>query len=215
MKYYKVSNSTGKETGRTYPQLHCLTQPYAHSMTAWEFPGFTPKLTFELEKAAKLTDVLSNTAVSSGNGFLVNSKVKDILSNFNLMTHKYYDANIVVTKSGATLNYYWLHLCQPELSKQLDYKKSVFYETEWTFRKDIIKISSYKHYEELKSKDKEAIFGADLDEIFVTEKFDKDLDLFTFIPFSGQKFISAKLMDTLENNKVTGLSYEESTEIKF
>jgi len=215
MKYYNITNSTGKETGRTYPQLHCLTQPYAHSMNAWQFPSFTPKLIFELEKTAQLTDVLSSAAVSSGNGFLVNSKVKDIFSDFNLMTHKYYDANIVVPKTGETLNYYWLHLCQPELSMQLDYKKSVFYETEWTFRKDIINIASYKHYEELKAKDKRAIFGVDLDEIFVTEKFNKDLDIFTFIPFTGQKFISSKLKDALENNKVTGLAYEETTEIKF
>ena len=129
MKYYSVSNSTGKETGRSYPQMHCLTQPYAHLMSAWEFPDFNPKLIFELEKGAKLTDVLSQASISA-KGFLVNDKVKEVLSKFKLMTHRYYDASIYLPKSGETLNYYWLHLCQPELSHQLDYTKSVFYETE-------------------------------------------------------------------------------------
>jgi len=214
MNHYSLSNSTGKETGRTFPQLHCLTQPYAHSMSSWEFPDFKPKLIFELQKTAKLTDVLSNAAISAS-GFLISSKVKDILDRFNLMKHKYYDAIIVIPKTGETLNYHWLHLCQPELINQLDYEKSVFYETRWEFREDIIKLTSYKHYEELKAKDKNAMFGVELDEIFVVETFDKELDIFTFIPFSGQKFISSKLKVAFDENKVTGFNYEEATEIKF
>ena len=214
MKYYNVSNSTGKETGRSYPQALCLTQPYAHLMSAWEFPGFNPKLIFELEKGAKLTDVLSQASISA-NGFLVNDKVKAVLSKFKLMTHKYYDASIYLPKSGETLNYYWLHLCQPELSHQLDYTKSVFYETKYAFRENLIQISSFEHYEELKSRDKEAKFGVELDEIQVNEEFDKDLRMFTFIPFAGKKSIATELKEALEANKVIGFEFEVATEIKF
>lgn len=152
MKYYSVSNSAEKETGSSYPQLHCLTQAYVHSMTAWEFPSFTPKLVFELEKSAKLTDVLSNGSISSENGFLVNEKVKNILGDFHLMTHKYYEATIILPKTSDRLIYYWLHLCQPEFTEQLYYEKSIFYETKWNNRKDIIKIDSFDYYKGLKFK---------------------------------------------------------------
>ncbi|MBK8875579.1 MAG: hypothetical protein IPN13_17345 [Bacteroidetes bacterium] len=214
MKYYRISNSTGKETGRTYPQLHCLTQPYAHSMSSWEFPGFTPILNFELNKTAKLTDVLSQSSIGA-TGLLINDKVKDILNQFKLMGHKYYDANIVIPKSGEKLSYYWLHLCHTELALQLDYSKSVFYETEWAFRKEVIKIKSFDHYKELKSGDNQAKFGVKLDEIFVSEEFDKGLDFFTFLPFSKFEIISSELKRALELNNVTGIQYEEAHEIKF
>ena len=213
MKYYSVSNSAEKEIGRTYPQLHCTTQIHAHALSAWEFPHFTPQLKFDLEKSAKLTDVLSTGSISA-HGFLVNRKVKDILVDFNLMTHTYYTASVSLPKTGETLPYYWLHFSQPELTKQLDYQNSIFYETEWTFRENVIKINSYEHYQELKSYDKKAKFGVEIDEIVVSEKFDKDLDVFIFLPFSNL-YISTRLKDALDDNKVIGLKYEEAPEVKF
>jgi peroxiredoxin len=92
---------------------------------------------------------------------------------------------------------------------------SVFYETEWTFRKDIIKLNSFLHYKELKAKDTQAMFGVSVDEIFVTEKFNKGLDIFTFIPFTTNKFITSRLKNTLEQHKVTGLVYDDAPEINF
>jgi hypothetical protein len=67
-----------KIIGKDYPQTECQTQAYAHSLNAWEFPNFEPKLIFNLAKRAILTDVLSNAAISA-NGLLVNEKVKNIL----------------------------------------------------------------------------------------------------------------------------------------
>lgn len=213
MNYYILSNSTGKEIGKAYPQLHCLTQAHAHSMSAWEFPNYIPKLNFELNKTSKLTDVLSNASISA-NGFLINDKVKKIFENFNLMSHQYYEANIIIPKSGEVQNYFWLHLCQTELAKQLDYKRTVFYETEWTFRKEIIDIESYEHYERLKEQDHEAKFGIELDEIFLSNMFNKNLDMFTFLPFSENIYISNRLKEALENDHVTGFNFDETTEIK-
>ena len=214
MKYYRMCYSTSKDIGRTFPQLHCLTQNYAHQLSSWKFPSFTPKLEFELNKTANLTEVLSNAAISA-NGFLINSKVKDILNLFNLMNHKYYDARIKIPKSGQTLNYYWLHLSQPLLTLQLDYDKSVFYETEWTFRKELIQLKSFDHYKELKSKDKEAKFGVKLDQIYVSRKYDKSLDLFSFLPFANDAFISKRLKERLENNNITGLQFMDAPEVKI
>ena len=209
-----MTYSTGKEIGRNYPQLHCLTQFYAHQLSSWEFPAFIPKLEFELNKTAKLTDVLSNAAIS-GFGFIVNDKVKDVLSKFNLMTHRFYDVKVIMPKTGEVLSYYYLHPCNPDLTRLIDYKKSVFYETKWTFRENIIKIKSYDHYKELKAQDKKAMFGVDLDEIYVNGNFDKSLDLFAFLPFANSTYVTNRLKDELEKNNIKGLTFEDAPEIKI
>ncbi len=214
MKYYTASYSTGKETGRDFPQLHCTTQSSAHQISAWEFPDFKPELQFELNKTAKLTDVLSNAAIP-GFGFLHNGRTKQILNGFNLMKNKFYDAEILLPKTGKKEKYDYLHLCDPELSRTIDYKKSVFYEEEFVFRTGKIQINSYEHYNELKLKDKEAKFSVDLDEIFVTDSFDRTLDMFVFLPFSGKIYITERLKDELEKEKITGLVFESAAEIKF
>ncbi len=214
MQYFKITHSTGKETGRDFPQLHCLTQFHAHQLNAWEFPSFTPKLEFELNKTAKLTDVLSNAAISTY-GFILNDKVKDILTRFNLIRHKFYDAKIFLQKTGEVFSYNYFHPCDPDLSRLLDYDKSVFYETEWTFRENIIKINSFDHYKELKSKDKDAKFGVDLDQIYVNEKYDKHLDLFCFLPFANSTYVTKRLKDELEKSNLKGLAFEDAPEIKI
>ncbi|MRX48473.1 hypothetical protein [Pedobacter puniceum] len=213
MEYFRMTYSTGKEIGRDFPQLHCLTQIYAHQLSAWEFPSFVPKLEFELNKTAKLTDVLSNAAIS-GFGLLMNDKMKETLSKFNLMKHKFYDAKIIIPKTGEEIPFNYFHPCDPDLSRLLDYDKSVFYETKWTSRVDIIRINSYDHYKELKSQDKKAMFGVKLDEIYVNNLFDKTLDLFVFLPFANSTYVTKRLKDELEKNNIKGLTFEDAPEIK-
>lgn len=210
--YYSISCSTEKEIGRTFPQLHCLSQVHAHSLSAWEFPHFIPKLIFELHKSAKLTDVLSDAA-TGGNGFIISKRLKDILASFTLMTHRYYDVKIN-TKNGELI-YYFLHLCEPGLTKQLDYNKTEFHETNYTFRENRIKIESYERYKSLKSLDKDAKFGVDMENIFVKEDFNQLLDLFTFLPFTHKIFISEKLKNTIQENKITGLKLTEAPQFRL
>ncbi|MBJ7427493.1 MAG: hypothetical protein JHD28_00815 [Bacteroidia bacterium] len=213
MQYFRMTFSTGKEIGRDFPQLHCLTQFYAHQLSAWEFPAFTPKLEFELNKTAKLTDVLSNAAIS-GFGLLMNDKTKEIFSKFNLMIHKFYEAKIIIPKTEEILSFNYFHPCDPDLSRLLDFDKSVFYETKWTSRVDIIRINSYDHYTKLKSQDKKAMFGVKLDEIYVNNVFDKTLDLFVFLPFANSTYVTKRLKDELEKNNIKGLTFEDAPEIK-
>jgi hypothetical protein len=214
MKYFRMTYSTGKEIGRDFPQLHCLTKFHANQLSAWEFPAFIPKLEFELNKTAKLTDVLSNAAIS-GYGLLINDKTKEIFSKFNLMTHKFYDAKIIIPKTGEVLAFNYFHPCYPNLSRLLDYEQSVFYETKWNSRVDNIRINSYDHYTELKSQDKKAMFGVKLDEIYVNKMFDISLDLFVFLPFANTTYVTKKLKDELEKNNIKGLIFEDATEIKI
>lgn len=208
-KYYILSNSLDtKIVGNDYPQVDCLTMNQAHLITSWQFFEPKPNLLFQLKKRAKLTDVLNKSAISS-TGFLINEQVKSIFDGSNIMRHQYFNA-IVINKKNE-LNYYWLHLTQPELSKHLDYHKTIFYRTEWTFREEPILIKSYEHYSELKSKDKKASFGIELDKIVLSDKFDKSLDMFTFLPFDNNVYISENLKNKIELSNIKGFNIEEAT----
>jgi galactitol-specific phosphotransferase system IIB component len=214
MKYFTIINSTGKEIGKNFPQLKCLKLASAHQFNAWEFPEGAPKLEFELSKNAKLTDVLSDSALG-GSGFIVNEKVKDILSKYNCITHKHYDVKVIEPKTAAVHHYFYIHLCNPDLSKFIDYEQSVFYETKYTFREELIKIKSYQHYADLKAQDTEAQFGVELEEIKVNDQFDKSLHLFTFLPFTSSFFITKQLKDELVKNNISGFHFTEAPEVKI
>lgn len=212
MTYYCITNSTSKDIGKTYPQLHCSTQHNASIISSWSFPDSSLILNFELNKSSKITDVLSDASILA-RGFIVNEKVKSLLSDYKLMTHRYYDVTIKSSKIDSSMKYYWLHLCQPDLVNNIDYKRSIFYETRWEVREDIIELSSYSDYELLKKNDKKAMFGVELDKIYLSDSFNRDLDLFTFLPFSNQVYISNRLSEALMKNMITGINIQLSNDI--
>jgi len=142
--YYSIKNSTGKDVGNIFPQVSCLNQDLAHSIQFDEFSNFDREILFKLEPKAKLTDVLSQAAISAY-GFLVNNKVKQILEGFNLMEHRYYKC-LVKDQNGVVHEYYWLHLSDPSLVLTIDYPKSKFFTLEYGFRDADINLTSYDEY---------------------------------------------------------------------
>ena len=197
--YYSINYETSDEiTGKDYPQADCLNIDEIGKFSSWELNKNEKILKFKLNNKSKLTDVISVLEINTG--FLISPKVKAIFDDFNLMRHQYFEAS-VETKSGVS-KYYWLHLSEPNLSKLIDYKKSTFYETEFTFKKEQINIDSFEHYQKLKSKDKEASFGVKLEQICFSNKFDNTLDLFAFLPFNNEVFISEKLKKELVKNEI-------------
>lgn len=209
--YYIIDNETNsKVVGIDYPQVDCYTMDQAHLISAWKLLEPQPNLEFELKKRCKLTDVLSDATIGGGSGFLINDKIRNILNKFHLMSHQYLDASIK-TKDNLIQQYYWLHLTEPELILQLDYKKTEFYRTEFMFREEPIKLDSYEHYENFKSKDTEASFGVGIEKIALSDSFDKSLDLFTFLPFDNNIYISKKLKKAIEENNVIGFKIREAT----
>jgi hypothetical protein len=206
--YYSIENQTNtKEVGPDYPQANCLTQPYAHEIKFNSFPNFEPKLIYELSKRAKLTDVLSQAAISA-HGLLVGERFKIILQGFNLMKHKFYPVTIQ-TKKGIE-QYYWLHLVDSSFINVINYNASKFYWTKSTFRKDVIKLTSFDEYQKLK-KENGILWGVSIDEIKLNESFDSNLDLFSSIPFDMGIYVSDRLKKKIEEEKITGIQINEAT----
>lgn len=208
--YYILKNDLDEKiVGKDYPQVDCLTMHQAHLITSWRLFDPKPNLKFKLKKRALLTDVLNKSAISSA-GFLINLKMKKIFDEFNIMRHQYFDAS-VEAKNGEILNYFWLHLTEPQLTEKLDFNKTIFFETEFTFRKQTILLKSYNHYKDLKEKDSEASFGVELEKIALSDNFDNSLDMFTFLPFDKNVYISERLKNTIEENEIKGFKIEKAT----
>ena len=100
MKYYSLSYSTDeKEVGKVWPQCKAIPEGYDHKwldlpnsmtkLTNDAFPNENPDLVFELDKKAKLTDIISPSNIYAV-GLLVNEKAKLILEGFNLITHIFF-----------------------------------------------------------------------------------------------------------------------------
>jgi hypothetical protein len=165
MEYFIATNATDKKIiGKAgYPQ--CKGVPSSMGLTfKWlerpnsmtnltnaEFPDFEPELIFELEEKAVLTDVVSPCNISA-KGFLINSKVKNVFSQFNLMEHRYYPATLIV--KGERHEYFWTHFKELEeyyLSK-INFSKSAFYIGNLARRKEAdLEIASVEDYYRIKN----------------------------------------------------------------
>jgi hypothetical protein len=209
--YYTLENRTDKEVGSVFPQASCLSQMDAHRLSNDEFPAFTPTLNFELVKKAKLTDVLSQAAISA-QGLLINEQFKKLLEEFNLMQHKFYAAT-VKTKKGDT-QYYWMHLSDRDLINCIDYKASKFFRTEYGYREENIELTSFDDY-----KSKKAKFGKmgtiQSDFIKLNDKFPKNLDCFILPLFDAHLYLSESLTTAVRGENITGIEIKEATTIDY
>ena len=209
MEYYTLKTSSDKRVIGCYPQVDCQTIFQAQLLSPAELMKCAPKLIFELKRRAQMTDVLATTS-GPLTDFLVNDKTLRVFSEFNLMRHQVFDVTVISSKKNNA--YYWLHFTQPELSFLLDYQRTEFIETEYGIS-DVgpIRIESFDHYLELKSKDKSdgLAFGVRLNQIALSQNFDLSLDLFHLDSFDSRTFISKRLKDKIEEMNLIGFEMQK------
>lgn len=217
MEYYFLSNSADKDIiGSKYPQCKGLPngdkynykwfeQPNSMTnLTNDEFPNFELDLIFELDRGAKLTDVISPSNISA-KGFLINEKVKNIFDQFNIMEHQYYPATLIYKEKK--LNYFWLHFkeIEEEYLGNVDFINSKFYISNLSFTKiDDIEISSYVDFWNKKMNLSMKHIRAE--RIKLNSNFrNKCNDLFFISYVVSNYFCSHNLRDKIIDNKITGL----------
>lgn len=210
-KYYSIEIEIDRKImGDCYPQIELIEPVHiADSLTPWNFPKINTPFEITLHKNSKLTDVLNNLQVNSS-GFMISKKLKNILDSFTLMNHKYYPVRI----KGINESYYWLHLCDMQLTYNLDYSNTIFFQTKYNSIQNEIKLSSFNEYVLLKN-ELGTSFGVKLIETTLSNDFLKGLDLFRFIPFTGSEiFISEELKTALEENQIVGFNFQRAEKIK-
>jgi hypothetical protein len=202
--YYAIKNRTDEEVGSVYPQVNCITQEQAHNLYANEFPSYDPELIFELNKNAKLTDVLSQAAISA-QGLLVSDRMKSVLENHAIMKHRYYPVTIKMKNENFT--YYWLHL-NDDFTGYIDYKQTEFYWTKSTFRKGNIQLSNFQEYLQ-KKQENGRLWDVSIDKLKLADNFDNSLNLVSFFPFDLKIYVSSNLKIILSNEQITGLNISQ------
>lgn len=216
MKYFSLTYSTNeKEVGKIWPQCDSVPEGYNYkellegpnsmtNLTNDEFPNEKPTLIFGLHKKAKLTDVVSPSNISAI-GLLINDKVKNILDDFNLMTHKYYPA--IVKELEFQYNYYWLHFVKSDLLG-VNFEESKFEITNLANKPLAnIKINSWEHFVE---RDKNiGLKHIRAKKLIIEPEARKDLIYFPYI--YSFMFVSEDLALELAAQKITGLEIAEQT----
>lgn len=210
--YYSIENKTDKEVGNVFPQVSCVSIELAHQIQFDKFSYFDSELLFELQPKAKLTDVLSQAAISA-HGLLVNTKVKDLFSNVNIMQHQYYKC-LVKDLKGFTHDYYWLHISDYSILNKINYKESKFYLRESGFREDNIELSSFDDYKNKKDS-LGILFTVHADNIVLSREFDNSLDLFSIPIFTKKIIISQRLKDLIISKEITGVLIDQYQQVSI
>lgn len=203
--------------GPVFPQVQKMSPGYNYNAAnsvyslakkASELPTFEPNLHyFVVNSKAKLTDILSN-AILTNTGFLVSEKLKNILIGYNLMAHRFYDATIYHKKIFH--QYYWLHFkTDPPVSK-IDFVNSTFtIILNYAHKVGNVEIQSFEDYLTKNNNIKKDNPGKTLsiwaEKICFNQNFEQNLDFFKIGVFDNNFYISERLKNTIEANKISGI----------
>lgn len=216
MKYYLTSHILKKSITGTYGQTRPAPKgadrgwfgdPFNFTqIKRGEFPNFKPKAYFELEEKGKYSDivVIHNTDTK---GFLVSSRVKNLWEKFNIFSCRYYPAQLVA-ENDEVRDYFLFHMAAHEL-EGINYDKTSFNNHDEILedREDGTQIFGQKKLTNLIERLGHNIW---MNKIYFNPEF-PNYDLF-YLPFfmTGDKFfISQKLVDAMNNEKITGLKYSD------
>jgi len=221
MKYFILSNSTDeKEIGNDYPQCKGVPKGYSfkwydnpNSMTELSndfFPKNTPNLIFELKETAILTDVVSPNNINA-RGFLVNQKVKNILCNYKLLNHQFYNADVIV--KNKIYKYYWVHFVKKDLTG-INFKKSYFIEADlFDDKVKNVTVNSLENYITCKN-NRDSKFNRIIIESLKLNEDILPLDLFFFPMIHSNMIVSQKLLNKIKECNIKGLKYKEASFIQ-
>ncbi|AWM14177.1 hypothetical protein DI487_10215 [Flavobacterium sediminis] len=207
MQYYILDTpAESKETGKVYPQVAFDKIKEAFKFRHNVYPDNEPILSATLEKGAKLTDILSQASIA-GHGLLINDKVKNILADFKIMNHKFYNCPVKDHK-GVIHQYYWMALVQPDIINWIDFKNSSFYTVEVGFREDNIKLTSYQDYIQKKEELPNINWWIEAENIKINTIEEHDLFVFPYL-FSNI-ILSEKLTQSFIKDNIKGIKFEKA-----
>lgn len=225
IKFYKISYSINpKIVGQlsSYPntQINGFIDPGNNSTERtdkYQYNGLTyipegvDMHKFETDRNARITDIMSSLFFAS-QGFFISSKLNEILNSFILSNVKVYETTVFHKKS--ILNYYFLDFIRTY--DIVNFKDSIFVgdHSVPTMRSggEEISVLSFEDYKEKgRLLRKEKGFAFELIPVKLSLNYSSDMLQF---PFSGLKYVSEQLKQKIEEEKLTGIEFEE-TEIEF
>ena len=197
-----------------YPQVQKMSPGYdyeaansvhALSREVEDFPTYEPDLDhFIVHGKAKLSDLLSVSVIYGG--LLISKRFKTLLENFCLPKHKFYAAKVHHKKQF--YEYYWMHIIC-DLTIEIDYKKSSFINYyNYAHNLGSVSVSSKEELEEKRKKIKAENPGKNVtiwaERLWLRDSFNEQLDLFEIGSFDANTYISSRLRNKIDAEKITG-----------
>ncbi len=208
--YYILKPAVGtKETGMAYPAVvsypdYDFDGPRSvYKIDSRHFADFEPDLNYKLSRGSKICDLMSQIGISAV-GLLINEKMLNLLTTFNLVPYKFYHANIEMTQSKNKIQYYFIHFVWNEGVKFIDYINSEFDISEFGNITHNVKISSC---EELVTKQNE-IGRFKMISFTKTKYFSSPFDLF-INPINLKIIMTERLRQKLIDEEISGLNIEQ------
>lgn len=212
MNYTRIDYSVELKEIGAYPQAYQIkedrfdrvspTSPWV--IKRHEISIVEPKLNLVLDKRAKLTDILSTDILSFG--FIVSKKLKDVLVDFNLPTHKFYACSVFF--KGIEYEYYWFHFVTNEFMNWVNEEESnlKIRPLNIEHRDEVTGIINLKlSNEERLNQLRQIPLGNGV--FWETLKFKKrfpKFDIFNTNELGNMTLISNDLLNALIDNKITG-----------
>lgn len=195
---------------RLSPDFDTLANNTQGDLTSNGFPDFEPIFSkLILKSRSKETDFINDNGSIGGIGFIVSQRAMSILREFNLPQHKFYpliymkriEKETFTEKEGM---YYWFQLVFEKNYDWIDFEKSRFYTCD-TFHenKESIQVSDKKLLVQITEIDETYL---EFEELVFNSKYSiENQDLFMFRFMWGEVYISQRLKDRLEKEKITGV----------
>jgi len=199
-----------------------LMNMYNRIMRKGSFPATELDLgVVKLYAEAKLTDVVNGV---EGGGWIVSKRLFEILKNFNIGDYQEYKI-AVQSKKVVSEDYVYLHFIN-YADDYVNYPRSVFYKGKgyFDFAARTILPESFQSSEEIQAVSNRLNEGVSLSDfrenVIIQSKqivlHPNELDLFAFKSYflCREQFISARLAQTLLDEKITGLDFIKTTKVK-
>lgn len=173
---------------------------------------------FILNNSAKITDAISTNVINSNDGILISDRFKNLLEeNFLLCSHAYYPAT-VMHKNKAYTNYFFLHLKpfldQRHIIEYADIPSSLFYIGNLIGSK--IHEVTFKTIEEIQET-RQKVFNENSNLVYsgylTFNNQLSNIDLFVIHFCDYNLYISERLKNKLNSEKITGLSIINTNKI--
>lgn len=221
--YYILKPAVDRpDTGPVFPQVQKMSPGYdykspnsVHALSRADgFPDFEPALDyFIVHSRARLSDLLSVSVIHGG--FLISKKFKEVVTAFNLVSHKFYPAKVSHKKQ--LHEYYWMHVIS-DFTDIVDYRRSSFFiYSNYAHNLGQIDITSKEELIQKRKEVKAANPGKTVtiwaDRIILTNSFDRSLDLFEIGMFNSDTYISPELKDAIVSNNISGCDISEASNL--